>query len=172
VVAGSVRQLESAARRPLPILSRGETGTGKERFARQAASGRTGAFVAVNCAALPEDLAESELFGHADGAFTGARWGLSLRLTAARCPRRNRRNESAVAGGAAAAAGRLAVRPVGGGRWLQADVLLVAATNPDLGQAMSAGRFRGDLFYRLSAIEIAPPPLRARADFAATGVRP
>ena len=76
-VAASVRQLENAARRKLPILLRGETGTGKEQLARHAhaASGRTGSFVAVNCAALPETLAEAELFGHAEGAFTGARRG-------------------------------------------------------------------------------------------------
>ncbi len=67
----------SAARRKLPMLLRGETGTGKEQFARHAhaASGRTGEFVPVNCAALPESLAEAELFGHSEGAFTGARRG-------------------------------------------------------------------------------------------------
>jgi transcriptional regulator of acetoin/glycerol metabolism len=76
-VAASLHQLESAARRKLPILLQGETGTGKEQFARHAhaASGRTGAFIPVNCAALPESLAEAELFGHAEGAFTGARRG-------------------------------------------------------------------------------------------------
>jgi transcriptional regulator of acetoin/glycerol metabolism len=174
VVAASVRQLESAARRKLPILLRGETGTGKEQFARHAhaASGRSGAFVAVNCAALPESLAEAELFGYVEGAFTGARRGGAPGLVVE-------------ADGGTLFLDEIGemkpplqtvllrllddwtVRPVGGGRRLHADVLLVAATNADLGQAMAAGRFRADLFYRLNTIEIALPPLRARADFAA-----
>jgi transcriptional regulator of acetoin/glycerol metabolism len=173
VVAASVRQLESAARRKLPILLRGETGTGKEQFARHAhvATGRTGAFVAVNCAALPESLAEAELFGHAEGAFTGARRGGAPGLVLE-------------ADGGTLFLDEIGemkpplqtvllrllddwtVRPVGGGRRVQVDVLLVAATNADLGQAMAAGRFRGDLFYRLNTIEIVLPPLRARSDFA------
>jgi len=76
-VRAIVRRVESAAARKMPILIRGETGTGKEQLARHAhaASGRAGAFVPVNCAALPENLIEAELFGYADGAFTGARRG-------------------------------------------------------------------------------------------------
>jgi transcriptional regulator of acetoin/glycerol metabolism len=171
-VAVSVRQLENAARRKLPILLRGETGTGKEQLARHAhaASGRTGSFVPVNCAALPESLAEAELFGHTDGAFTGARRGGAPGLLVE------------ADGGTLfldeigemklplqAVLLRLlddwSVRPVGGGRRRQVDVLLVAATNVDLSQAQASGRFRPDLFYRLNTIEIAIPPLRARADF-------
>ena len=89
-VRAIVRQVEAAAARKIPILIRGETGTGKEQLARHAhaASGRTGAFVPVNCAALPESLIEAELFGYADGAFTGARRAApsdsSRRPTAAR----------------------------------------------------------------------------------------
>jgi len=81
-VAAIVRQTEAAARRKMPILIRGETGTGKEQLARHAhrASGRTGAFVAINCAALPESLVESELFGYSEGAFTGARKGGAVGL--------------------------------------------------------------------------------------------
>jgi transcriptional regulator of acetoin/glycerol metabolism len=172
-VAASLHQLESAARRKLPILLQGETGTGKEQFARHAhaASGRTGAFIPVNCAALPESLAEAELFGHAEGAFTGARRGGAPGLVLE-------------ADGGTLFLDEIgemrpplqtmllrllddwAVRPVGGGRPRQADVLLVAATNVELGQAMAAGRFRADLFYRLNTVEIVLPPLRARADFA------
>jgi len=81
-VRAIVRQVETAAARKMPILIRGETGTGKEQLARHAhmASGRTGAFVPVNCAALPESLIESELFGYAAGAFTGARRGGAIGL--------------------------------------------------------------------------------------------
>ena len=77
MVAALVRQVEVAAARKMPLLIRGETGTGKEQLARHAhvASRRSGAFVPVNCAALPETLVEAELFGYADGAFTGARKG-------------------------------------------------------------------------------------------------
>ena len=82
VVRAIVRQVETAAARKMPILIRGETGTGKEQLARRAhiASGRTGAFVPVNCAALPESLIEAELFGYAEGAFTGARRGGAIGL--------------------------------------------------------------------------------------------
>jgi transcriptional regulator with GAF, ATPase, and Fis domain len=81
-VRAIVRQVETASARKMPILIRGETGTGKEQLARHAhaASGRIGAFVPVNCAALPESLIEAELFGYADGAFTGARRGGAVGL--------------------------------------------------------------------------------------------
>jgi transcriptional regulator of acetoin/glycerol metabolism len=173
-VAAAVRQLEAAAARKLPILIRGETGTGKEQVARHAhaASGRAGAFVPVNCAALPDSLVEAELFGHADGAFTGARRGgapglvreadggtlfldeigdmkLSLQSVLLRL------------------LDDWTVRPVGGGRPKQVDVLLIAATNVALESAIAAGRFRSDLYFRLATVDIALPPLRARADFAA-----
>jgi sigma-54 dependent transcriptional regulator, acetoin dehydrogenase operon transcriptional activator AcoR len=173
-VAASVRQLENAARRNVPILLRGETGTGKDQLARHAhaASGRRGPFVALNCAALPESLAEAEIFGHTDGAFTGARRGGAQGLAVE------------ADGGTLfldeigemklplqAVLLRLLddwmVRPVGGGKRRQVDVLLVAATNVDLSHAMTAGRFRSDLFYRLNTVEIALPPLRSRTDFAA-----
>ncbi len=173
-VAAAVRHAEAAARRKLPMLLCGETGTGKEQLARHAhaASGRKGAFVPVNCAALPESLAEAEMFGHSEGAFTGARRqgapGLVLEAD----------------GGTLfldeigemkpplqAMLLRLlddwTVRPIGGGRRRQADVLLVAATNADLAAAITAGRFRSDLFYRLNTVEITLPPLRVRDDFAA-----
>jgi sigma-54 dependent transcriptional regulator, acetoin dehydrogenase operon transcriptional activator AcoR len=173
-VAACVRQLENAARRKLPILLQGETGTGKEQFALHAhqASGRTGAFVAVNCAALPESLAEVELFGHAEGAFTGARRGGSPGLVLEADGGTLFLDEiGEMKSPLQTVLLRLlddwGVRPVGGGRRRQADVLLVAATNVDLSQAVAAGRFRADLFYRLNTVEIALPPLRARADFPA-----
>ena len=84
VVVKAMCHVEAAAKRCLPILIRGETGTGKEQLARYAhdSSGRSGAFVPVNCAALPESLIEAELFGHAEGAFTGARKGGAAGLVA------------------------------------------------------------------------------------------
>jgi transcriptional regulator of acetoin/glycerol metabolism len=173
-VAACVHQLENAARRKLPILLQGETGTGKEQLARHAhqASGRTGALVAVNCAALPENLAEVELFGHVEGAFTGARRGGAPGLVIEADGGTLFLDEiGEMKPPLQAVLLRLlddwAVRPVGGGRRRQADVLLLAATNVDLSHAVAAGRFRADLFYRLNTVEISLPPLRARTDFPA-----
>ncbi len=174
VVAKAMQHVEAAARRCLPILIRGETGTGKEQLARHAhaSSGRRGAFVPVNCGALPESLIEAELFGHAEGAFTGARRGGAPGLVAQ------------------ADHGTLfldeigdmplplqtvllrllddwMVRPVGGGAARAVDVLLIAATHVDLADHVAQGRFRADLYYRLDTIEAILPPLRERADFAA-----
>jgi transcriptional regulator of acetoin/glycerol metabolism len=177
-VAASLRQLESAARRNLPILLRGETGTGKEQFARHAhaASDRSGAFVAVNCAALPDSLAEAELFGHVEGAFTGARHGGAPGLVQEADGGTLFLDEIGVMKlPLQAVLLRLlddwVVRPVGGGRRRQVDVLLLAATNVDLREAMAAGRFRADLFYRLNTVEIVLPPLHARTDFASIARR-
>ena len=174
MVMKAMRDVEAAARRCLPILIRGETGTGKEQLARHAhaSSGRRGAFVPVNCAALPESLIEAELFGHAEGAFTGARRGGAVGLVAQ------------------ADRGTLfldeigdmplplqtvllrllddwMVRPVGGGAPRAVDVLLIAATNVDLADHVAQGRFRADLYYRLDTIEAVLPPLRDRSDFPA-----
>lgn len=168
-----VRQVETAAARKMPILIRGETGTGKEQLARHAhaASGRKGAFVPVNCAALPESLIEAELFGYADGAFTGARRGGAIGLV------------KEADGGTLfldeigdmpvtlqAVLLRLlddwTVRPIGGVR-TKVDVLLVSATNATLDKAILEGRFRSDLLYRLNALEVTLPRLRDRVDFAA-----
>jgi sigma-54 dependent transcriptional regulator, acetoin dehydrogenase operon transcriptional activator AcoR len=170
-VRAIVRQVETAAARKLPILIRGETGTGKEQLARHAhaASGRTGAFVPVNCAALPESLIEAELFGYADGAFTGARRGGATGLV------------KEADGGTLfldeigdmpvalqAVLLRLlddwTVRPVGGAR-AKVDVFLVSATNATLDKAVAEGRFRSDLLYRLNTLEVTLPRLRDRADF-------
>jgi transcriptional regulator of acetoin/glycerol metabolism len=166
-----VRQVETAAARKMPILIRGETGTGKEQLARHAhaASGRKGAFVPVNCAALPESLIEAELFGYADGAFTGARRGGAIGLV------------KEADGGTLfldeigdmpvtlqAVLLRLlddwTVRPVGGVR-AKVDVFLVSATNATLDKAILEGRFRSDLLYRLNALEVTLPRLRDRVDF-------
>ncbi|WP_284945920.1 sigma-54-dependent Fis family transcriptional regulator [Acidisoma cladoniae] len=172
VVATAMRQVEAAARRGLPILIRGETGTGKEQLARHAhaASGRTGAFVPVNCAALPESLVEAELFGHAEGAFTGARRGGAAGLVVQAHGGTLFLDEIGdMPLALQAVLLRLLddwmVRPVGGGATRRVEVLLVAATNADLAQEVAKGRFRADLYYRLDTIEALLPPLRARTDF-------
>ena len=168
-----VTEVELAVARQLPILIRGETGTGKELLARHAhaASGRKGAFVPVNCAALPESLIEAELFGYADGAFTGARRGGTKGLV------------TEADGGTLfldeigdlpmplqAVLLRLlddwTVRPVGGQRSI-VDVQLVSATNVKLDAAVAAGRFRSDLLYRMNALEVDLPSLAQRSDIEA-----
>ncbi|WP_426441493.1 sigma-54-dependent Fis family transcriptional regulator [Bradyrhizobium genosp. P] len=170
-VRAIVRQVETAAARKMPILIRGETGTGKEQLARHAhvASGRTGAFIPVNCAALPESLIETELFGYAEGAFTGARRGGATGLV------------KEADGGTLfldeigdmpvalqAVLLRLlddwTVRPVGGVR-SKVDVFLISATNARLDKAIAEGRFRSDLLYRLNTLEVTLPRLRERNDF-------
>ena len=153
----------------LPILILGETGTGKERCARAVhalSSRRDGPFIAVNCGGLAEALLEAELFGHARGAFTGAHDARPGFIEAA-------------SGGTlfldevgdaspALQAGLLRVlsegryRRVGEARERASDVRVVAATHEDLEAAVRDGRFRADLWYRLAAVDVALPPLRAR----------
>jgi transcriptional regulator of acetoin/glycerol metabolism len=163
-----------AAQRRLPVLIRGETGTGKEVVARFAhrASGRPGKFVAVNCAAIPPDLLAAELFGHAEGAFTGARRGGSRGLACEADGGTLFLDEIAdLPAGVQAALLRFlddfSVRPVGGASSRVVDTLLLAATNADLPAAVAAGKFRADLYYRLAITEIVLPRLAARTDFRA-----
>jgi two-component system, NtrC family, nitrogen regulation response regulator NtrX len=164
-------ELATAARSESRILILGENGTGKELVARQVhrLSGRSrGPFVEVNCAAIPEDLIESELFGHVRGAFTGAvgdRPGrfeqadggtlfldevadMSLK-TQARVLRvlQEQRFER-----------------VGGTAPIRVDVRVLAATNKDLEEEIRQGRFREDLYFRLAVIPLQVPPLRERAE--------
>ena len=152
------------------VLVLGESGTGKELLARyihERSARARGPFVAVNCAAIPETILESELFGHEKGAFTGATGRKDGRF-------------------ARAAGGTLFLDEIGelqtsvqvkllrvlqegefeplGGHTQKADVRIVAATNRDLVAEVAAGRFREDLFYRLNVIAITAPPLRARRE--------
>ncbi|MFZ5480658.1 MAG: sigma 54-interacting transcriptional regulator [Myxococcota bacterium] len=170
----ALRRVLAAADRIAPttmsVLVTGETGTGKEGLARRLhdASGRTGPFVVVNCASLPPDLVESELFGHERGAFTGAvgtRSGLVLEASGgtlfldevgelpmdvqAKLLRLLQERE---------------VLPLGGQRAVKVDVRVVAATWRDLRARVAEGAFREDLLYRLATFELALPALRERGD--------
>ena len=163
--------IEKVAAARTTVLITGESGVGKELVARAVhqRSGRaTAPFIPVNCGAIPEGLIESELFGHAKGAFTGAQVAkqglfqaaqdgtlfldeigdlpppLQVKLLRALQERR--------------------IRPVGDTADVEVDVRLVAATNKDLEAEMRAGRFREDLFYRLNVVQIRVPPLRERRE--------
>jgi len=154
----------------VPVLVCGETGTGKELVARAVhdLSGRGGAFVAINCGALPRTLIESELFGYRRGAFSGAkddRDGLVRRAHGgtlfldeiAELP-----EDSQVALLRVLQEGE--VRPVGAAEVISVDVRVVAATHQDLPARSAEGRFRKDLYARLAGFVIALPPLRDRAE--------
>ncbi len=159
-----------SARTSASVLIYGESGTGKELMAREIhrASGRSGAFIALNCAAIAEGIAESELFGHERGAFTGA------------ITRRAGCFEQADGGtlfldeiGEASPAFQAKLLRVldrgefvrvGGQSPIQTQVRIIAATNRDLNAMIEQGEFRLDLFYRLSAVTISLPPLRERSE--------
>ena len=163
--------VEKVAAARTTVLITGESGVGKELVARavHARSPRAQApFVPVNCGAIPEGLIESELFGHAKGAFTGAQAAkqglfqaaqdgtlfldeigelpISLQVKLLRAIQERR------------------IRPVGEANDLDVDVRLVAATNRDLAAAVQAGKFREDLYYRLNVVQIRVPPLRERRE--------
>lgn len=153
------------------VLVTGESGTGKELAAKAIhynSPRADGPFITINCAAIPEQLLESELFGHLKGAFTGAtesRPGrfvqadggslfldeigdmpLALQAKILRCIQEK------------------TIEPVGGGKPKNVDVRIIAATNQDLGAAIAKGSFRQDLFYRLNVYPIVMPPLRERVE--------
>jgi formate hydrogenlyase transcriptional activator len=166
-----LKQVAKVAPSDSTVLVLGETGTGKELIARalhRRSNRATRAFVRVNCAAIPQSLIASELFGHEKGAFTGA------------LQRRVGRFESADGGtlfldeiGDLPMETQIALlrvlqerefERVGSNQPLSVDVRLIAATNRDLPAAVAAGTFRQDLFYRLNVVPIVVPPLRERAE--------
>jgi nitrogen regulation protein NR(I) len=165
------KEVGRVASKPINVLIRGETGTGKELIARalyQHSSRSKAPFIAINCAAIPETLLESELFGHERGAFTGAE------------SRRIGRFEQANGGtifldeigdmplGTQVKLTRVlqekCLQPLGGKDMISVDVRVLAATHHDLESAIRQKRFREDLYYRLSVVEITLPPLRHRRE--------
>jgi DNA-binding NtrC family response regulator len=168
------RLLDTVARiapRDLTVLVRGETGTGKELVGSliHAQSRRAqGPLVRFNCAAIPEELAEAELFGHARGAYTGAaqaRQGFFARADGGTLILDE---VGELPTGAQAALLRALqegeIQPVGAGRVERVDVRVVAATNRDLLARVREGQFREDLYYRLAVVELVVPPLRERRE--------
>ncbi|MBN2910501.1 sigma-54-dependent Fis family transcriptional regulator [Polycladomyces sp. WAk] len=156
---------------PLTLLIRGETGTGKDRLARAVheASGRKGAFVAVNCGAIPATLVESELFGYEKGAFTGARKnGYKGKFEAADGGTLFLDEIGDMPTASQVALLRVLeekkVTRIGSHRPIPVDVRVIAATHQNLEQAVAEGRFRADLFYRLREMELVLPALRERTD--------
>jgi two-component system NtrC family response regulator len=170
----TLERVRDVARTDMSILILGESGTGKELVARgihQQSARRDANFTAINCAAIPDQLLESELFGYEKGAFTGAvkttlgkielsKGGtlfldeigdLSLHLQAKLLRFLQER----------------VLERVGGRRMIEVDVRVVSATNQDLTEAMASGEFREDLYYRLSEFSVSIPPLRERGDDAA-----
>jgi DNA-binding NtrC family response regulator len=167
---GVRRSLELVAPTELPVLISGETGTGKEVVAKllHERSGRSGAFVPVNCAALPESLAESELFGHARGAFTGATQAKKGLFLAAAGGTLFLDELGELPPGVQTKLLRVLedhlVRPVGGEQATRVDVRVIAATNRHLPDEVAAGRFRSDLYARLALVELRLPALRDRLE--------
>ena len=155
----------------IPVLIRGETGTGKELIARavHAESSRAdGLFLPINCCALPEELLDTELFGHVKGAFTGATatsrglfqqadgGTLFLDEIGDISPRLQTKLLRVLQ--------EKVIRQVGGDRQIEVDVRIIAATNRDLESAVRSGAFRSDLFFRLNVLPIYVPPLRQRPE--------
>src|SRR5438552_2211730 len=165
------RKIDKVAGTDISVLVTGETGTGKELIAREIhrrSPRKAGPFVAINCGAIPENLLESELFGHARGAFTGAVGARIGKFQAANGgtlfldeigempPPLQVKLLRALQDHAVTKVGENKPEPI--------DIRIVAATNKDLEEEMKAGRFREDLFYRINVVHLHLPPLRDRGE--------
>ena len=171
VLRSILKQVETVAPTDSTVLVRGETGTGKELIARAVhdlSERKSRTFVKLNCAAIPTGLLESELFGHEKGAFTGA---ISQRIGRFELAHRGTLFLDEVGDITLELQSKLLrvlqeqeFERLGGTKTISVDVRLVAATNRDLSEMISQGRFRSDLYYRLNIFPILLPPLRERLD--------
>jgi two-component system NtrC family response regulator len=151
------------------VLIAGESGTGKELVAQaihRRSLRKTGPFIAINCGAIPENLLESELFGHEKGSFTGAHVQRPGRVEMAQGGTLFLDEIGELSGGLQVKLLRFLqerqIERIGGRSLITVDARVLAATNVDLTKAMADGRFREDLYYRLNVVNIAIPPLRER----------
>ena len=166
-----IDRIEKVAATPARVLITGENGTGKELVARavhrQSARAKK-PFVEVNCAAIPSELIESELFGHMKGSFTGAVQDRAGKFEQADGGTLFLDEIGDMSLNAQAKVLRVlqdnVVTRIGGSKPIQVDVRVLAATNKNLEEEIAAGRFREDLFYRLNVVPLAVPPLRERRD--------
>ena len=168
----AIRQAERLLEKDIPILVQGETGAGKEVFVRalhSASSRASQPFIAVNCAAIPAELVESELFGYEKGAFTGASHKGHIGLI--RKAHKGTLFLDEIGDMPLRVQARLlrvlqerCVQPLGSSELHPIDVRLVSATNRPLRQDVDSGQFRTDLYYRISGLNLELPPLRERSD--------
>ncbi len=163
--------VERVANTDVTVLVTGESGTGKELVAQalhDLSDRRQGPFIPINCAAMPATLLESELFGHARGAFTGARESREGLFVAANGGTLFLDEIGEMAPEVQAkllrALQEREVRPVGGNTSVPFDARIVTATNQEIEQRVREGRFREDLFYRINVVNLAVPPLRDRGN--------
>ena len=170
-VRGVIEKIERVAKTPARVLITGENGTGKELVARAIHSQSTRAqapFVEVNCAAIPAELIESELFGHMKGSFTGAVADRAGKFEQAHGGTLFLDEVGDMSLAAQAKVLRVlqdgVVTRIGGSKPIQVDVRVLAATNKEVEAEISAGGFREDLYYRLNVVPIHVPPLRERRE--------
>ncbi|MBX8620654.1 sigma-54-dependent Fis family transcriptional regulator [Pseudomonas glycinae] len=171
-VEKAVRQAERLLEKDIPLLIHGETGVGKEVFVKalhQASSRSKQAFIAVNCAAIPAELVESELFGYEKGAFTGANQKGSIGLI--RKADKGTLFLDEIGDMPLPTQARLlrvlqerCVQPVGSSELFPVDLRIISATNRSLREQVQLGRFREDLYYRIGGLTLELPPLRERSD--------
>ena len=171
-VEKAVRQAERLLEKDIPLLIHGETGVGKEVFVKalhQASSRHKQAFIAVNCAAIPAELVESELFGYEKGAFTGANQKGSIGLI--RKADKGTLFLDEIGDMPLPTQARLlrvlqerCVQPVGSSELFAVDIRIISATNRSLREQVQLGRFREDLYYRIGGLTLELPPLRERSD--------